>query len=99
MSDETAPQDAKAMSPASAGSVASDIVGRLVAWRDERGFPTPGEMMDEAAAEIARLRITDAEREALRKVLRLLREGFFRDSSIELVQAASVIDGLLDRQG
>ena len=43
--------------------------------------------------------LTDAEREALRKVLRLLREGFFRDSSIELVQAASVIDGLLDRQG
>ena len=42
--------------------------------------------------------LTDEEREVLRKVLRLLREGFFRDSSIELVQAASVIDGLLDRQ-
>ena len=60
MSDETTPQDSGAMSPASAGSAAGDIVFRLAAWRDERGFPTPGELMDEAAAEIARLRKTAA---------------------------------------
>jgi type II secretory pathway component PulM len=26
-----------------------------MAWKDERGYPTPGEMMDEAAQEIERL--------------------------------------------
>lgn len=57
------------------------------------------ERIKELEAKVARLRLTDAEREVLRKVLRLLREGFFRDSSIELVQAASVIDGLLERLG
>jgi hypothetical protein len=31
------------------------MVARLRSWRDERGYPTPGEMMDEAAQEIERL--------------------------------------------
>jgi hypothetical protein len=90
MSDETTPQGDSAMSPASAGSVASDIVGRLVAWRDERGFPTPGEMMDEAAAEIARLRLTDAERELL---------DTLRRSEYLLPHGVKIIDGLLERLG
>jgi hypothetical protein len=55
MSDKTTPQDGKAMSPASAGSVVNGVAVRLMAWKDERGFPTPGEMMDEAAQEIQRL--------------------------------------------
>ena len=42
-------------SPASAGSHGDGMVARLRSWRDERGYPTPGEMMDEAAQEIERL--------------------------------------------
>jgi hypothetical protein len=42
-------------SGASAGSVVNGVAVRLMAWKDERGFPTPGEMMDEAAQEIERL--------------------------------------------
>jgi hypothetical protein len=34
----------------------SDIVERLRKWEDRLGNVTPGELMDEAAAEIARLR-------------------------------------------
>ena len=34
----------------------SDIVERLRKWEDRHGNVTPGELMDEAAAEIARLR-------------------------------------------
>ena len=33
-----------------------DIVERLRKWEDRRGNVTPGELMDEAASEIARLR-------------------------------------------
>ena len=33
-----------------------DIVERLRKWEDRRGNVTPGELMDEAAAEIERLR-------------------------------------------
>ena len=46
----------------------SDILEELRGWRDERGYPTPGEMLDKATAEITRLRaeverlrMTDAE--------------------------------------
>jgi len=34
----------------------SDIVERMRKWEDRHGNVTPGELMDEAAAEIARLR-------------------------------------------
>jgi len=34
----------------------TDIVDRMNKWQDKRGFPTPGEILDEAAAEILRLR-------------------------------------------
>jgi len=50
----------------------SDIIEEIRGWRDERGYPTPGEMLDKATDEIARLRaeverlrLTDAEREAV----------------------------------
>lgn len=49
-------QDAAEPSPASDGSVLVDIVDRLCGWRDEHGFPTPGEIMDEAVSEIRQLR-------------------------------------------
>jgi len=39
----------------------SDITDRLRAWKDERGYPTAGEMLDEAAAEIERL-VAEVER-------------------------------------
>lgn len=49
----------------------TDLVERIRKWRDERGFPTPGELLDEAAAEITRLtaeverhRMTPQERRA-----------------------------------
>ena len=48
-------RDAAEPSLASAGSVVNGLAVRLMAWKDERGFPTPGEMMDEAAQEIERL--------------------------------------------
>jgi hypothetical protein len=48
-------QDGAEPSAASAGSVVNGLAVRLMAWKDERGFPTPGEMMDEAAQEIERL--------------------------------------------
>jgi hypothetical protein len=54
MSDDNT-QDTPEPSLASAGSVANGVAVRLMAWKDERGFPTPGEMMDEAAQEIERL--------------------------------------------
>ena len=33
-----------------------DIIDRMKQWEDRRGNPTPGEILDEAAAEIQRLR-------------------------------------------
>ena len=75
------PNDAAEPSLASAGSHGDGMVARLRSWRDERGYPTPGEMLDEAADEIERLRanlrladagftlgpptLTDEEREAI----------------------------------
>jgi hypothetical protein len=54
MSDDNT-RDAAEPSLASDGSVVNGVAVRLMAWKDERGFPTPGEMMDEAAQEIERL--------------------------------------------
>ena len=67
----------------------------------------------EAADEIERLRVnlrladagfmwgpptlTDAEREALRKVLRRVREDYFAGRFADSVEVAAVIDGLLER--
>ena len=64
MSDDST-QGVNEPSPASAGSHGDGMVARLRSWRDERGYPTPGEMLDEAADEIERLRLTDEEREAV----------------------------------
>jgi hypothetical protein len=54
--------DTNERSVASLGSRREDIIDRLRKWKDERGFPTPGELMDEASCEIERLRLTSAER-------------------------------------
>jgi len=61
MSNDNTQDDAEP-SLASSGSHRDGMVARLRSWRDERGYPTPGEMMDEAADEIERLRLTDEER-------------------------------------
>jgi hypothetical protein len=50
------------------------MVARLRSWRDERGYPTPGEMLDEAADEIERLRLTDAERGAIERLCEAVAE-------------------------
>jgi hypothetical protein len=61
---------------------------------------------DLLAAEVRRLRavidagdaaLTDSERKALEKVLRLLREDYFAGRSYQSVELAAVIDGLLER--
>ena len=61
MTDSTTPQDGKAMAPASDGSAcpattdrAAEFCVRARAWRDERGYPTAGEMLDEAVEIIER---------------------------------------------
>ena len=41
--------------------------------------------------------LTDAEREALRKVLRRVREDYFAGRFADSVEVAAVIDGLLER--
>jgi hypothetical protein len=41
--------------------------------------------------------LTDAEREALKKVLRRVREDYFTGRFADSVQIAAVIDGLLER--
>jgi hypothetical protein len=47
--------------------------------------------------QVADMRLTDAEREALRKVLRRVREDYFAGRFADSVEVAAVIDGLLER--
>jgi hypothetical protein len=75
---------------ASAGSHGDGMAARLRSWRDERGYPTPGEMLDEAADEIERLRLTDEEREAISAMAVLLEKHGWREE-------AAVFGGLRDR--
>jgi hypothetical protein len=70
------------------------MVARLRSWRDERGYPTPGEMLDEAAAEIERLRLTDAEREAIWTVAEAYAEN---DGDPECERIARIMQGLWQR--
>jgi hypothetical protein len=78
--------DDKAMPPASARShnthMATARLSAANTWLQE---------------EIKRLRLTDAERTALRKVLRRVREDYFAGRFADSVQVAAVIDGLLER--
>jgi hypothetical protein len=62
---------------------------------------SPGNSHDvlTAADEIERLRLTDAEREAVKKVLRRVREDYFAGRFSDSVEIAAVIDGLLERLG
>jgi hypothetical protein len=92
MNDDNTQGDAEP-SPASVGSVANSVASQLAAWRDERGYPTPGEMMDEAAQEIERLRLTDSERFVLREV----RDIYADEDDVKCNEIAAVIDGLLER--
>ncbi len=69
MSDDNT-QGAAEPSLASAGSHGDGMVARLRSWRDERGYPTPGEMLDEAADEIARLRLTEEEKKGIDGIIR-----------------------------
>jgi hypothetical protein len=80
MSDETTPQDDKAMPPASAGSQGPDITVRLRRWTHSVDAVFASDIMDEAAGVIEKLRrrlrlldaavrsqptLTDEEREAV----------------------------------
>jgi len=75
----------------------SDLVTRLRRWTHDANAVPAGDLMDEAAAEIDRLRLTDAEREAIGKVLRRVREDYFAGRFADSVKIAAVIDGLLER--
>jgi hypothetical protein len=72
----------------------SDIVERLrreVAWEQD-----VGELLEEAAAEIARLRLTDAEREAVEAAA----NGYELDGDDdECASTAATLRGLLERLG
>jgi hypothetical protein len=93
MSDDNT-QGGAEPSPASDGSHGDGMVARLRSWRDERGYPTPGEMLDEAAAEIERLRLTDAEREAIWTVAEAYAEN---DGDPECERIARIMQGLWQR--
>jgi len=70
-----------------------DIVTRLRQWQGWPEDPTPREVMDEAAAEVDRLRLTKAER----FVLVELRDICADVDDIASHERAAVIDGLLER--
>jgi hypothetical protein len=55
------------------------------------------ERVQQLEAEVETLRLTDEEREALRKVLRRVREDYFAGRFADSVEVAAVIDGLLER--
>lgn len=70
----------------------NDICERLrkeIAWEQD-----VGELLEEAAAEITRLRLTDAERFVLREVMDAYAEN---DDDIACGQIAAVIFDLLER--
>jgi hypothetical protein len=70
-----------------------DIVTRLRQWQDRREDPTPREVMDEAAAEVERLRLTKAERFVLREVC----DTYANEDDIACNEIAAVIAVLLER--
>lgn len=72
----------------------TDIVTRLRTWVHAVDALPASDLMDEAASEIARLRITDAEREAVRDAA----ESFeYDDHDAECARVAATLRGLLER--
>jgi hypothetical protein len=72
----------------------SDICERLrreVAWEHD-----VGELLEEAAAEIARLRLTDEEREAIAEAAGAYNDN---DDDEECAKIAATLHGLLKRLG
>ena len=71
----------------------SDIVERLRRWTHAVDAAPACDLMDEAADEIARLRLTDAEREAV------LAMACYCDtrSGLEWVRLSATLRGLLER--
>jgi hypothetical protein len=72
----------------------SDIVERLrreVAWEQD-----VGELLEEAAAEIERLRLTDEEREAITEAVGAYNDN---DDDEECAKIAATLHGLLKRLG
>lgn len=108
MTDSTTPQDDAAMSPASAGSAAWPSVGmisenRLRELMADVGWPYSRSLRDalrqcdmEARLDVvARLRLTDAEREALIHAMAAL-DHVGTDWTL---QCAATLRGLLERLG
>jgi hypothetical protein len=108
MTNETTPQDDKAMPPASAGSQGPDITVRLRRWTHSVDAVFASDIMDEAAGVIEKLRrrlrlldaavrsqptLTDKERAAI--ALAKSRLGTSDDDW----QADDVLAALLDRLG
>ena len=106
MSEETTPQDGKAMSPASAGSHVAlhRAVRALLEGVNARYTKNPREWtcphmqaLDDMTQSEPQPTLADEEREALKKVLRRVREDYFAGRFADSVEVAAVIDGLLER--
>jgi hypothetical protein len=71
----------------------TDIVERLRRWWEDHHASSASDLMDEAADEIARLRLTDAEREAIEHGLEQLEPH----ADTESKQSAAALRKLLER--
>jgi hypothetical protein len=70
-----------------------DITTRLRRWTHDAHAAPASDLMDEAAAEIERLRLTDAEREAIEFAIR--KSTRLRDGG----KTGAALRGLLERLG
>ena len=79
-----------------------DIVSRLRNWRGQH-LSQSGELFEDAATEIAHLRLTDAEREAVERaaqwMVQLAKDRGEIHSAGYFVDDAATLRGLLERTG
>ena len=73
----------------------ADITTRLRRWTHAVDAAPASDLMDEAADEIARLRLTDAEREAVKAAIECCEDITY--GSPDEPEAAATLRGLLER--
>ena len=78
----------------SSDETTADITHRLRRWTISTDAVPASDLMDEAAAEIDRLRLTDAEREALESMAAVCEIGLMVEKSPRM---AATLRGLLER--
>lgn len=74
----------------------TDIVTRLRRWTHDVNAAPASDLMDEAADEIERLRLTAAEREAISEAVGAYNDN---DDDEECAKIAATLHGLLKRLG